>query len=254
MNLEYIDTPSEDFLCDRYRITDIDSLEEILTAYRELSASHPDYRFLLTLDDLGQACYTSMHSKLSHDLDNTDGFDLSKLPSECFEDGEHKGYLSHKDEFPIRRRNMEARLKEHPLADVIAKGVSLNEDAPEDIEDVNADPLALINAETYLLKVPVTASHETIFAFPNGYFTSDLNPFENAILAKHLDDHFGYQLVGLGASYLAFLKTKPLDDNAIQKLIDVLDQIYRDEFDEDMKEMLRGFIVDNPVLVLKYTE
>ncbi|ABC30704.1 hypothetical protein HCH_03986 [Hahella chejuensis KCTC 2396] len=254
MNLEYIDTPSEDFLCDRYHITEINSFEELLVAYRELAASHPDCRFLLTLDDLGQACYTAMHSTQSHDLDNTDDFDLSKLPPECFEDGEHKGYLSHKDEFPIRRRNMEAKLKEHTLADVIARGVSLNEDAPEDIEDVNADPLSILDAETYLLKVPVTASHETIFAFPNGYFTCDLNPFENVVLAKHLDDHFGYQLMGLGASYLAFLKTKPLDHNAIQQLIDTLDQIYRDEFDDEMKEMLRGIISNSSVLVLKYTE
>ncbi len=78
----------------------------MLTVHSHLSAKHPEHRVLMTLDDPGQAAYTSGHTIRVHMLDDVDGYDLSRLPKDVFEDGEHQGYLTTLDEFPIRLENL----------------------------------------------------------------------------------------------------------------------------------------------------
>ena len=80
-------------LCDEYRLRDIESLAELAAAYRQLAADHPGCKPLFSLDDFGQARYTSGHARMNLELDDTTGHDLSGLPAECFENGKHLGMV-----------------------------------------------------------------------------------------------------------------------------------------------------------------
>ncbi len=253
--MELIDSPNEDFLCDRYRLNEKQSTTDLLALLNKLELDNPGYKFLLTLDDFGQASYTSMHSKMSFDLDNTDDFDLNALPIECFEDGEHMGYLSHKDEFYIRRGNIEKQLEKVTFEGLCAKGISINNaDYDEAIESFKYDLASLVDDYAFILKVPTDVSYEAIYAFPNGYFTCDLNPMENTFLAKLLQEQFFYEVIGMGASYIAFKRSKDLEEKEKLELIETLNQIYNEDFDLKLRNELLNTISSNEVLVLKYTE
>ena len=65
--------------------------------------------------------------------------------------------------------------------------------------------------------VPVEKPYEGICGFPNGYFESDLNPFENYALAKHLFDKYNFELFGIGASFLGFFRNEMLEKNIIKE-------------------------------------
>jgi hypothetical protein len=82
-------------LCDGVTAHDLSSFAALLALHARLQAEHPKVRVLATLDDLGQACYTSGHATEAVELDDVAGHDLSGLGDDVFEDGEHRGYLSY---------------------------------------------------------------------------------------------------------------------------------------------------------------
>ncbi|MCH8620389.1 DUF4253 domain-containing protein [Undibacterium sp. TS12] len=254
MQLDYITGEYERFLCDRYACQQISGAADMIATYHSLLDKNPGYRFLFTLDDLGQALYTSMHASSGEDLDDVEGYDLSHLPASCFEDGQHLGYLTCKEELFIVRGNIEKKCRELDFEDVCARGISLFHDSIDEFKQANQDILSILDEECFILKVPVTHQYETICAFPNGYFSCDLSPMENLLFARLLDEQFGYQLIGIGASYVAFLKTRELDESEIQSMITMLARVYADEFNETLTSLLADMIRGQEILVLTYTE
>lgn len=254
MELELITGESENFLCDRYKVTNLSSQEELLVSYKRLAEEVPDHAFLVTLDNLDQACYTSMHAKMAHHLDDTDGHDLSSLSAVCFKDGEHKGYLTSKEEFFIRKSNFLKRCSDISIDDAFKKEIGLYEESIDDFIEANNNILSIMDERVFILKVPVENSYETLFAFPNGYFSCDLNPFETYLLSKHMQQEFGYRLMGIGASYIAFIRTRKASEIQIDQLTEFISKMYSDDVDSDIASALKSLIRDQEILVLRYIE
>ena len=91
-----------------------------------------------------------------------------------------------------------------------------------------------------------------IAGFPNGYFSSDLNPFENYALAKLLFEKYGYELFGIGASLIGFLNDSFLEDHQVKELIADLAKLY--DTPEEIFDNLSKIIKINKHLFIKYTE
>ncbi|MBO0590493.1 hypothetical protein I2486_03650 [Cellulophaga sp. E16_2] len=241
---------SNEIICKSFLICDFSTIEEIIATYQQLSKQHKENSVLLTLDDLGQAKYTSSHATMNHNLDNTENYDLSSVDSAAFEDGEHLGYLSTPSEFFIRKNNFDKLVKGIAYTSIHQKDLSLDKEELESLIDVNANPYSWIDEYVIAKIVPVQKSYEVICAFPNGYFDGDLNPFENYILAKRLHEKYGYELFGVGASLLGFIKNEELLENEYRGLVTDLSKLYHQPEVEIEK------IVNNKynLLFLKYTE
>ena len=74
--------------------------------------------------------------------------------------------------------------------------------------------------------VPVDLSPEALAAYPNGYFTDDLDPFQNFTLAKYILDNFGFDLFGVGATYLGFMRDQILSTHEADKLGAFLEKLF----------------------------
>jgi hypothetical protein len=254
MQLELIAKFNKRFLCDAYRIESVDSFTDMIEVYKRLTLENPGHAFLYTLDDINQALYTSGHARENYELDNTDGHDLSALNSSCFENGEHIGYFTSKEELFIRRANFLKACESVTIDNVYEKNLCLDDETAAELESANSDVSKLVDATSYLLKVPVQNCYETIIAFPNGYFIGDLNPFENYALAKHLYTEFGYMLIGIGASYLLFYRPEKPDEVRLEKLYSELVSLYSDDNNAAICAMFDKQIHHRDYLVLKYTE
>ena len=254
MEFELIEAPSEHFLCDRHRVDSPTSSQEFIDTYGALKAHRPDASFLFTLDDLGQACYTSMHAKGAHDLDDTAGFDLSGLGPECFEEGRHRGHLTSKSELFIREANYLKGVRVTSLDDVLAKRLSLFDESIDDFLSANENIAGVLDAKTYALAVERPHGYQALYAFPNGYFSCDLNPFETFVMARHMQEQFGYVLVGIGASRLAFLPSGPLGPSGVQGLLSFLSRLYASDWDDEVHASAKDFVGRGGLLVLRYTE
>ncbi|AUC23523.1 hypothetical protein BTO15_16070 [Polaribacter sejongensis] len=246
-------SPYHELLFESFLIENIKSYEELMDVYQTYKQNHPDKTIILTLDDLGQAEYTSGHACDWNSLLDTEGYDLSGLDKACYdEDNEHLGHLSTPSEYFIIRENFLKQTKGIDFKKVCERNINNSEDDVLDLENMNESPLAFLDKQVILKILPVEKSYEGLTGFPNGYFNADLSPFENYALSKHLFEKYSLELFGIGASFLGFNKNEKLEENKVKELIVDLAKLYNtteSEFDK-----LAEIIKDKNHLFLRYTE
>ena len=239
-------------LFESYLIEGSTSFNELLNVYHKYKKENPDKTIIVTLDDLEQTEYTSTHSTMFNDLDETDGYDLSGLDRACFENNEHIGYLSTPSEFFIRKENFLKKIENVDFLSACEKGLTIEEDEVSILEKINLSPFDYLDKRIILKIVPVEKPYQGILGFPNGYFASDLNPFENYALAKHLFEKYDYELFGIGASLLGFIRNDSLAKEQVKELISDLSELY--SCNETVLSKLQEPIQNSKQLFLKYIE
>lgn len=254
MKLEYRKEYCEDFLCEYYRIHELADVNELLDEIEILSQENKGYRFIITLDDIGQASYTSMHSKMSNELDDGKWLSKENIDPSWMDGSFLRDDLNFDQQFLIRRLGFKHGLSAVKFEDVFKKLLFLNEESRKEVIESNKNPLSIIDKEVYLLKVPVEFSYEAIYSFPNGYFSCDLSPFENYRLAEHLEKEYGFELFGIGASYISFTKGPDFDAQKIDMFLELLSKIYLDNEDKEFIDFMRLSILNRGVLTLRYSE
>lgn len=254
MKLEYRNEYCEDFLCGYYRIHDLSDINELLEQVKVLSQENQGYKFIITLDDIGQASYTSMHSKMSNELDGGEWLETENIDPSWMDEGFLRDDLNFDQQFFIRKLGFKHGLSTVQFDDIFEKVLFLDQESKEEVIESNKNLLALVDQEVYLLKVPVEYSYEAIYSFPNGYFSCDLSPFENFRLAEHLEKEYGFHLFGIGASYISFIKGPDFDAQKIEMILDLLAKIYLDNEDQEFINFMRLSILNRDVLTLRYSE
>lgn len=214
-------------MCPGYEVTGSFTLKEIEIIVRETAPRHPGAHLLATLDDLHQAFYTSGHAIHAHDLDRTDGHDISGLPASCFEAGEHRGHFSTPEELPIRLANMEHQICALQFSDLKTRKYWTPPDGP--IPSVLSADLSSVPREkrSLIQIVPVSRAADALVALPNGYFHDDFSPAENLVLARYLEDEHGWRLFGVGATYLGFMRDTPMSQTQLARLSSILAELYK---------------------------
>ncbi len=241
-------------LCPTVLITDIDAFAQLMAVVDEYAEKNPDASVLISLDDLGQAHYTSQHAMSSNELDEVEGYDLSSVDAAAFENGEHLGYPSTPSEFFILEANFRKKCAAADFAQACAKGLTLDDDELSTLERINADPAQCLDDEVLLHTVPVREPSMMLSAFPNGYFDSDLDPFENYAVAEHLRQQYGYRLFGIGASCIGFRRAAPLDAGLAQALARDLTRLYNCANDPDKAARFAAIAGNHAHLMLKYVD
>jgi hypothetical protein len=244
-------------LCDGLTARNLSSFADLLVLHARLQRDRPDARVLASLDDLGQASYTSGHGVDYYGLDEVEGHDLSGLGPEVFENGEHQGYLSTPAEFPIRLANLLARARDIQLDQVFGLLDWETSGDANDLVTINRDPeaaLRIAEEQDVLFQfAPVHSAAEAIAAFPNGYFQSDLSPMQNLVLARRLEAAYGLSLFGIGARLLGFRRATALDEGKARALATELAALYAETPPTAADELAR-LLTGRDWLLLRYTE
>lgn len=240
-------------LCDGYLVENATSLRALLDLMAQKAALHPGKRLLTTLDFADQAFYTSGHAIDKHELDDTTGHDLSKLDPAAFEKGVHRGYLTTASEFSIRHANLMRKSEGVGVAHLEKTLVW---------EDVDLEPFLALNAnpdgildqkEIYIQAVPVTHAWEAVTAFPNGYFVGDFEPMDTVAISRHLEETYGYELFGIGAAYVGYLKRRPLDAAMASRLAAEILGLFDGADDPALPEQAAALLQSRDWLIIPYT-
>lgn len=202
----------------RVVVRDVTAVDDLLDLVRAEQAEHPDVAVFVTLDQLDQALYTSMHATESDSLEiSTDDLDFLEDP--------------HADE--VRERRQLARTTAQLAApDLRVAWSDLRgtlEGAEGDIEalvTVNDAPEGVLDDVLLVLHVPVADPTTAIAGLPNGYFSEDWDVFQNHAVARHLAEGYGYRPLGIGASWVGFLRDQPLDPDRATALVADLAEVY----------------------------
>ena len=251
--LEVSDTGNE-IICPGFLISEIETFAHLVMKCEELAKEFPSNSVLVSLDNLGQSQYTAMHSAMANNLDETEGHDLSNVDQSAFEDGEHIGYLSTPSEFFIREQNFRLHARDVTFEDACSKGLGLDDSELTALEKIHAKPELVLDKNVVAWIVPVNDPALALCASPNGYFTTDLNPFENFALASYLCKEYGYTLFGIGASCIGFRRTYPLTNVQIEALVQDITRLYSCSKDEQREKRIVNMLRASDFLFLKYSE
>lgn len=188
---------------DRYsaaRITDVDSFDELLSAFDAVAqqASGP-HRWLLTLDDLGQCLYTSGHARNKHGFDDDIEYPVPES-DETLRSYEEQVFAASL----VALHTAEDAVSWAEMADALVT-------VPEDIDallGINVDPDVLVDSVHIVQQLPGDDADAPLANLPNGYFEGDLTPFQCLALAQRLREQHGYELFGIGAATLGFRRSQ----------------------------------------------
>lgn len=117
---------------------------------------------------------------------------------------------------------------------------------------INAEPDKILDDVIQVKLVNSQTETQKIAACLNGYFSCDLNPFESFSLIEHLDQNYGLEYVGLGASLLFFMKTPKFDANKTSQLLNELSNFY--QFNQTTHHSLEQHLSHHEYLILPYVE
>jgi hypothetical protein len=225
-------------LCDGVTARNLPSLAELLAVHARLQAEHPDHVVLASLDNLGQAAYTSGHCADTHELDEADDEDEEA-------------------EFPDRLANflkLTGKAKAARFAGVLDWET---EGDSNDLVTVNADPEAALRIakekDVIFQFVPVSSAADAIAAFPNGYFNSDLTPMQNHALARRLESHYGLALFGIGSRFLGFRCREALQAEMATRLAHDFAAVYAGTPQAAIAELAQ-LLAGRNWLLFRYTE
>lgn len=206
---------------------------------------------LATLDDLGQACYTSGHAADHYGLDDVEGHDRTGLNADLIEDGEHPA------QFPIRLANLRKLAEAVDPRDVAGLLDWATTGESNDLITVNRHPdraLRIADEEEVIFQyAPVSSPAEAIAAFPNGYFNADLGPMHNLALARRLESTYGLALFGIGSRFLGFRRSEALGEAMARDLAAELAALYRGA-PPDAAAELAHLLARRDWLLFRYTE
>ena len=242
-----------ELLCDGYFVENIGSMKALLRLMDEKTSQHSGRRLLATLDDFGQACYTSGHSIDTHELDSTEGHDLSGVDAAAFEDGEHLGYLTTASEFFIRRANLTRKAAAVSFADVRGEMFwGADKGDGRNFFELNAEPDTILDEEIYIQAVPVDYAYEAICAFPNGYFSGDLSPMQVFAVSRRFEETYGYSLFGIGASYVGLRRTADMSKTEAQAMAADFLSLHQGADDARLQGRIEEIIRDRPIFLFCY--
>lgn len=202
----------------RVVVRDVTALDDLLDLVRAEQAAHPDVAVFITLDELDQAMYTSMHATESDALEiSTDDLDFLEDPGA--------------DE--VRERRQLARTTDRLAAPGLrvawADLRGTRESTADEVDALartNESPVDLLDDVVLLMHVPVEDPTAAIAGLPNGYFSEDWDVFQNHAVTRHLAEHHGYRPLGVGASWLGFLRDQPPTLEQARALVADLTELY----------------------------
>jgi hypothetical protein len=198
----------------------------LIEARGELIRKNLDTWPLLSLDDPWQASYTSMHTKMSLDLEGKNSVVLGEENKEGFDIEEYWTRFTAKQRLSFRVRSLDRLAAGLGFADACGFGLTIDGSALDKWCGFQRDPLTLLEKVVFAVIVPARTGEEAFAAFPNGYFSCDLSPPLNLAVIRHFHTAHGYDLIGMGASYLGLWRETPPDETAAAAIADDFRLLY----------------------------
>ncbi|MGU3310887.1 hypothetical protein [Acinetobacter sp. M5A5_2a] len=222
----------------------VNSWKDVLNLYSEIKQKHLPKKVLLLLEDIGQCQYTSMHASMGDGL-YFDASELTQDDSEASWDNTRPLELQH---------HIEQLLKPENYIDFnnLPQKISYCDEDQSTLLQINAEPEKILDDVIQVKLVNSKNETQKFAACLNGYFTCDLNPFESFSLIQHLDQNYGLEYVGLGASLLYFIKTPKFDANKTTQLFKELSEFY--QFNQSTHTQLEQHLSKHEYLILPYVE
>lgn len=243
-------------LCGEYEIRGAPNFAELIEVRRKIVEENPGVWPLLSLDDPWQASYTSMHAYMKFDLEDSKSVPPDVEDAEDFDFEEYWKRFTAKERLSFRVQSLNRLAADISYLDACGFGLTIDDGALDRWCGFQRDPLTLLEKVVFAVVVPASTGEEAFAAFPNGYFSCDLSPPLNLAVIRHFHKAHGYDLIGIGASYLGLWRETPPDEAAAAAIADDFRLLYNvgDEAWVTMQPRVLEAIAGRSHLWLRYSE
>ena len=180
------------------RLSDAPTLEQVLQVAERLRAAEPQYRYLCTLDDVNQSCYTRGHAledeRLTFDYDYDD-LDLDDPESV-------RAYESR------RLAHVVAQLQDPQLQQAwesLPGTLYVNAGDIAALAAMNRDPQRVLDQVVYAARARA-GRQSADRRHGQRLFSADWDVFQNHAIIRRLEERHGYRFFGIGAAWLGFIR------------------------------------------------
>ncbi|CAH0533346.1 hypothetical protein VST7929_01212 [Vibrio stylophorae] len=239
------------------------SWPEFCEQYWQIQARYPQAQILFSLDDYPQACYTSMHSISANNLDDNTDCDTSAFAQDM-DQGDYCGDDEEHFQFMMIKQNLARLVQATPVESLYVERWDFFGEYGSHEQDYLAfyqHPSRIMDIEeAHLFVVPVEENHLSLAAFPNGYWTDNLSPQQNARLAQLLKTQFGLHLFAIGAMFIGFIKTRNLSTTEQDALYQLCVTMYSklnpssETYMPALVPVFKQVIAEQPVLLLSFSD
>ena len=231
-------------------IEEVGSLAALLAHVEALRAADPAHRYLCTLDDIQQGSYTSGHAS------QDDRLYLDSPPDMDWDDPVQEAAW---DLQALQHRARQLREAQGPQrwADVCGS-LAVSASDIDALLAANRAPDLLLDDVVYIQRLPLAEGDPLIAGQPNGYFSADWDSFQNHAIHQHLAEQHGYQLLAMGAAWMALARVQPPGAAQAQALVADLRALYAQGNEALLAhagwQALPALLQMQRTLVLGYTE
>ena len=229
-------------------IEEVGSLTALLAHVEALRAADPAHRYLCTLDDIQQGSYTSGHA--SQD-------DRLYLASPLDMDWDDPAQEAAWDIQALQHRARQLRQAPQRWAEVCGS-LAVSASDIDALLAANRAPDLLLDDVVYIQRLPLAEGDPLMAGQPNGYFSADWDSFQNHAIHQHLAEQHGYQLLAMGAAWMALARVQPPGAAQAQALVADLRALYAQGNEALLAhagwQALPALLQMQRTLVLGYTE
>jgi hypothetical protein len=227
-------------------LSEVTSFAEVLPVLDDLRARVAPDRIVMTIDDRGQATYTSMHAAEAEEFSvEADDIDWDDVVAVARYDAAQVARIA-----AALAAALDAA--DTPPLTSLREKLALDDDGLAVLLDLNARPDRALDDVAIVQRCRVERDDLVIAALPNGYFTSDADTFENHAVVLELGRH-GYRHFGVGASLLAFDRPTPPTPAEADVIVDVLTSLYGSPASPRWEEIAR-VLGESRLLLVGYTD
>lgn len=229
-------------------IRNVCSWAELLKLYWQLQHTYQPQQVLLLLEGVAQCSYTSALTSEDGALYFDEDVHFADFDAEA-----HALAIQNYELYALK--HVQQQLQDSALSpafDQVDWPLYYDLNDGQVLVEININPLPILDEVIQVKLVEASRPALSFAAMPNGYFAADLNPFQNFSLISHLEQNYGYALMGMGASVLVLIKDGVLSEQQLNALIRDLATLYH--LDVVTQMALKQHIQTQDYLILSYIE
>ncbi|WP_428175264.1 hypothetical protein [Comamonas sp.] len=200
------------------------------------------------MDDIQQGSYTSGHAS------QDDRLYLASPPDMDWDDPAQEAAW---DIQALQHRARQLRQAPQRWAEVCGS-LAVSASDIDALLAANRAPDLLLDDVVYIQRLPLAEGDPLIAGQPNGYFSADWDSFQNHAIHQHLAEQHGYQLLAMGAAWMALARVQPPGAAQAQALVADLRALYAQGNEALLAhagwQALPALLQMQRTLVLGYTE
>ena len=220
------------------------NMNAVTIAYDRLCEQYVGFKPLFIIENAPQCEYTNMHASSSYEMLDEDEYNAQNPDARDFPVAEFRLMLDILNDPEYRAEVSEFYGK-----------FSLNyPDKLKALEYLNTRDYNALDEDIDVYLCPCERSTDAVARMIQGYFADDFEPEQTYAFILMMNERFGFEFIGIGATLMLFYRRKNLSDDKAEALLQELAKIYDTPYEAIKKALWHNAFGSRKTLVLPFAE